>query len=204
MLVTIPSTITVFNVNISINPNDVKRLKQLDDIEVNLNDWDESEWFIIKEYEIQNYYIRLKMEYNSSYIWIGLELLDYEGNFSSDTTLKFEQILNGQNQNIFLEDDRNPKERIIFDISYVLDESVESCLDSNAVFIRVEEKLKSHLYTCPHCQKDLRAVNVVRRGEFHYIYDEKNERFEYDSNGLADTPFICGYCYNTLETFKID
>ena len=41
---------------------------------------------------------------------------------------------------------------------------------------------------------------INKRGE----HDEKNERFEYDCNGLANSPFLCGHCYNVLEEFEID
>ena len=67
-----------------------------------------------------------------------------------------------------------------------------------------EEELKKYFYTCPHCQKDLRVVNVVRCGEFRYIYDERNERFDYDCNSLVDSPYSCGHCHQALENFDID
>lgn len=204
MLVTIPSKTTIFDVNIPIHPNDMKRLKKLDDIEKDLNDFDGSEWLVLKEYRIRDYYIRLKVDYNSSYLWIGLELLDNDGTFIIDAPLETDRILNGQKVITSLLDDENPKEKIRFDISYVLDETVESCLDSNQEFIEIEKELKEYSYTCPHCKKDLRDVNVIRRGEFYYTFYERDEKFEYDYNSLADTPFLCGNCYNVLEKFDID
>ena len=204
MLVTIPSKTTIFDVNIPIHPNDMKRLKKLDDIEKDLNDFDGSEWLVLKEYRIRDYYIRLKVDYNSSYLWIGLELLDNDGTFIIDAPLETDRILNGQKVITSLLDDENPKEKIRFDISYVLDETVESCLDFNQEFIKLEKELKEHSYTCPNCQKDLRVVGVVRCGEFRYIYDERNERFDYDCNSLVDTPYSCSHCHQALENFNID
>ena len=141
MLVTIPSKTTIFDVNIPIHPNDMKRLKKLDDIEKVLNDFDGSEWLVLKEYRIRDYYIRLKVDYNSSYLWIGLELLDNDGTFIIDAPLEADRILNGQKAITSLLDDENPKEKIRFDISYVLDSSVESCLDSNPDFLDFEKDL---------------------------------------------------------------
>lgn len=204
MLVTIPSKTTIFDVNIPIHPNDMKRLKKLDDIEKDLNDFDGSEWLVLKEYRIRDYYIRLKVDYNSSYLWIGLELLDNDGTFIIDAPLETDRILNGQKVITSLLDDENPKEKIRFDISYVLDETVESCLDSNQEFIEIEKELKEYSYTCPHCKNDLRTVNIIRRGDFCYTYDEKDKNFEYDCNGLADSQFLCGNCYEVLENFNID
>lgn len=204
MCATISSQTTTFDIIIPIHPNDMKRLKNVDEVQMNLENFDESEWLVLKEYKIKDYYIRLKVDYNSSYVWIGLELLDNDGTFITDALFIPERFLDGKNETIYLLDNNNPKEKIKFNVSFALDQSVESFLDSNQEFINIEEELKKYFYTCPHCQKDLRSVNVIRRGEFCYTFDEKNEKFDYDCNGLANSPFLCGNCYEVLENFDID
>lgn len=141
-LVTIPRTITVYDVEIKINKKDLERLAKVDGVFTYMNGFDEPAWLIVKTYPIRDYDIKLKVQYDPHRLWVGLELVDDKDSYITERPLNPQKILDFEPNVIPLIDDRkDPKKIIRFHVSYVLDSSVESCLDSNPDFLDFEKDL---------------------------------------------------------------
>lgn len=179
-----------------------QKLATLNDTLLESDDNYFTEEIILEKIFYHDYRIHLVAKYNPRSCWFEFELADADGWFlvqSGDVSFNSDKKIN-TDKTYTLSD-----KEITFELQFVRSNTTVNHFDEQLKLISdYYTQLEKEKYICPHCQKDLRDVNVVRCGEFRYIYDERNERFDYDCNSLVDTPYSCGHCHQALENFNID
>lgn len=179
-----------------------QKLATLNDTLLESDDNYFTEEIILEKIFYHDYRIHLVAKYNPRSCWFEFELADADGWFlvqSGDVSFNSDKKIN-TDKTYTLSD-----KEITFELQFVRSNTTVNHFDEQLKLISdYYTQLEKEKYICPHCKKDLRDVNVVRCGEFRYIYDERNERFDYDCNSLVDTPYSCGHCHQALENFNID
>ena len=179
-----------------------QKLATLNDTLLESDDNYFTEEIILEKIFYHDYRIHLVAKYNPRSCWFEFELADADGWFlvqSGDVSFNSDKKIN-TDKTYTLSD-----KEITFELQFVRSNTTVNHFDEQLKLISdYYTQLEKEKYICPHCQKDLRTVNIIRRGDFCYTYDEKDEKFEYDCNGLADSPFLCGHCHQALENFDID